>query len=153
MFPLGHWRESQRSGLLQRKISPGWRGRSREDPPKFMLREMGKSEVLEAVRPANFHITVNLILPLVCFLSMEGEEWSLCPISCLNQTAKSRFWGFLGGAFVKNLPANAGDTRDLALIPGSGGSLDEEMAACSCILAWKIPRTEKPGRLLWGKTG
>ena len=29
---------------------------------------------------------------------------------------------FLGGAVVKNLPANAGDTRDVDLIPGSGRS-------------------------------
>ena len=29
------------------------------------------------------------------------------------------FEGFPGGAVVKNLPANAGDTRDMGLIPGS----------------------------------
>ena len=29
---------------------------------------------------------------------------------------------FLGGAVVKNLPANAGDARDVTLIPGSGRS-------------------------------
>ena len=29
---------------------------------------------------------------------------------------------FLGGAVVKNPPANAGDTRDMDLIPGSGRS-------------------------------
>ena len=28
--------------------------------------------------------------------------------------------GFPGGAVVKNLPANAGDSRDAGLIPGSG---------------------------------
>ena len=28
--------------------------------------------------------------------------------------------GFPGGAVVKNLPANAGDTRDTSSIPGSG---------------------------------
>ena len=27
--------------------------------------------------------------------------------------------GFLGGSVVKNLPANAGDSRDAGLIPGS----------------------------------
>ena len=32
-------------------------------------------------------------------------------------------------------------------IPGSGRSLEEEMAACSNILAWKIPWTEEPGEL------
>ena len=30
--------------------------------------------------------------------------------------------GFPGGSVVKNLPANAGDTRDAGLIPGSGRS-------------------------------
>ena len=30
--------------------------------------------------------------------------------------------GFPGGALVKNLPANAGDTRDVDSIPGSGWS-------------------------------
>ena len=48
---------------------------------------------------------------------------------------------------VKNLSANAGDTRDMVLIPGSGEPLEEEMATCSSILAWKIPWTEEPGRL------
>ena len=32
-------------------------------------------------------------------------------------------WGFPGGRVVKNLPANAGDTRDMGLIPGSERSL------------------------------
>ena len=32
-------------------------------------------------------------------------------------------------------------------IPGSGRSLKEKMAIDSCILAWKIPWTEEPGRL------
>ena len=30
--------------------------------------------------------------------------------------------GFPGGPAVKNLPANAGDARDMGLIPGSGRS-------------------------------
>ena len=30
--------------------------------------------------------------------------------------------GFLGGSGVKNLPANAGDARDVGLIPESGRS-------------------------------
>ena len=33
--------------------------------------------------------------------------------------------GFPGGSVVKNLPASAGDARDLGLIPGSGRSLGE----------------------------
>ena len=52
--------------------------------------------------------------------------------------------GFPGGSAVKNPPANAGDE---GLIPGSGRSLEKEMATHSSILAWEIPWTEKPGGL------
>ena len=45
---------------------------------------------------------------------------------------------------VKNPPANAGDAGS---IPGSGRSLEKEMAAHSSILAWRIPWTEEPGQL------
>ena len=38
---------------------------------------------------------------------------------------------------VKNLPANAGDTRGAGLIPGSGRSLEEEIAAQFSILPGK----------------
>ena len=48
---------------------------------------------------------------------------------------------------VKNLPASAGDIRDAGLIPGSGRSPEEGMAIHSSTLAWRIPWTEKPGRL------
>ena len=44
---------------------------------------------------------------------------------------------------VKNLPANAGGTRDVGSIPGSGRSLEQEMATHSSILACKIPQTEE----------
>ena len=44
---------------------------------------------------------------------------------------------------VKNLPANA----DASLIPGSGRSLEKEMAIHSSILAWEIPWTEGAGGL------
>ena len=48
---------------------------------------------------------------------------------------------------VKNLPAGAGETRDLGLIPGQEGPLEEEMATHCSFLAWRIPWTEEPGRL------
>ena len=48
---------------------------------------------------------------------------------------------------VKHPPANAGDIRDEGSIPGSGSSLEKEMAIHSSILAWRIPQTEEPGRL------
>ena len=48
---------------------------------------------------------------------------------------------------VKNPPANAGDTINGGLTPGSGRSLEEEMATHSSILSWEIPWTEEPGGL------
>ena len=42
----------------------------------------------------------------------------------------------------------AGDTGVLGSIPGSGRPLEEVIAAHSSILAWRIPWTKKPGRLL-----
>ena len=51
--------------------------------------------------------------------------------------------GFPGGSPVKYPPANAGDTSS---IPGSG-TLEQEMATHSSILAWEIPWTEEPGGL------
>ena len=48
---------------------------------------------------------------------------------------------------VKNLSARAGDLRDPALIPESGRSLEEEMAAHSSILVWTTPWTEEPDEL------
>jgi len=46
---------------------------------------------------------------------------------------------------VRNLPANTGDVTDEGSIPGSGRSLEEEIAAHSSILAWEIPWTGEPG--------
>ena len=46
--------------------------------------------------------------------------------------------GFPGGSEGK---ASACNVRDLGLIPGSGRSLEKEMATHSSTLAWKIPWT------------
>ena len=51
---------------------------------------------------------------------------------------------FPGGSDCKASACNVGD---LGLIPGSGRSLEKEMATHSGILTWKIPWTEDPGRL------
>ena len=48
---------------------------------------------------------------------------------------------------VWNLLANAGDSRDEGLIPGSGRSPGEGMATHSSILAWKVPWAEEPDGL------
>ena len=48
---------------------------------------------------------------------------------------------------MKNLLASAETSEDMALIPGSGRSLEKEMATHSNLLASIIPGTEEPGRL------
>ena len=58
---------------------------------------------------------------------------------------KCPIWGFLGGAFVKNPPANAEDTRDSGSIPESGVSLGVGNGNPLSILTWSIPWTEEPG--------
>ena len=45
------------------------------------------------------------------------------------------------------MSANAGEARNMGPIPGSGRSLEEEMATLSSILAWEISQTEETGRL------
>ena len=58
-----------------------------------------------------------------------------------------RRYGFPSGTVVKNLPANAGDTRDTGLVPELEDLLEKEMATHSSILAWRIPWTEELGGL------
>ena len=48
---------------------------------------------------------------------------------------------------VKNLPANAGDVRDIGSTLGWQDPLEEGTATHSSILAWRIPWTEEPGGL------
>ena len=48
---------------------------------------------------------------------------------------------------VKNLTANAGDTRDTVLMPGSGRFPEVGNGNPLQYLAWKIPWTEEPGGL------
>ena len=52
--------------------------------------------------------------------------------------------GFCGGSEGKESACNA---EDLGSIPGSGRSPEKEVETHSSTLAWKIPWTEKPGRL------
>ena len=61
----------------------------------------------------------------------------LSPVYVLTQN------DFPGGSMVKNTPANAGDSGDMGLIPGSGRSPGGGMATHCNILAWKIPWTEE----------
>ena len=44
---------------------------------------------------------------------------------------------------IKNPPASAGDTEMRVRPLGQEDPLEEEMATCSSILAWRIPWTEE----------
>ena len=57
------------------------------------------------------------------------------------------YWGFRGGAVVKNPLAKAGDTE--TQLPSLGGkdSLEKEMVTHFSILDWEIPWIEEPGGL------
>ena len=59
------------------------------------------------------------------------------------------YLGFPGGSGGKESACNAGD---LGSIPGSGRSLEKEMALHFSILAWEISQTERIllGYSLWG---
>ena len=48
---------------------------------------------------------------------------------------------------VKDLPANAGDIRDVHPVPGSGRAPGGGCGHPSSIPDWRIPWTEEPGRL------
>ena len=55
--------------------------------------------------------------------------------------------GFLGGASDKEPACNAADIRDQVQSLGWEDPLEEEMAAHSGILAWRIPWSKEPGDL------
>ena len=61
----------------------------------------------------------------------------LCVFQGTSQVAQS----------VKSLPANAGDTGDVSLIPEAGRSPGRGLLGEFSSIAWRIPWTEEPGRL------
>ena len=88
------------------------------------------------------HFMVDLHFFRLTSFGKVGSRWPHNLLSTLGHTG-----GFPGGSVVKNPPANSGDTRDVGLLPGSGRSLEEEMAIHTSILSWEIPWTEDPGGL------
>ena len=56
-------------------------------------------------------------------------------------------WASLVVLMVKNLPANSGDKRGMGSIPGSGKSPGIGNGNPFKYFAWRIPRTQEPGRL------
>ena len=57
----------------------------------------------------------------------------------------TKFIGLPGGSDGKESAYNSGDPGS---VPGQEDSLEKGMATQSHILAWRIPWTEEPGRLL-----
>ena len=62
----------------------------------------------------------------------------------LKRLSSSKIYNFPGGSKVKNLPAMQ---KTWVQSLGWEDPLEEGMATHTSILAWKIPRTEEPGRL------
>ena len=59
----------------------------------------------------------------------------------------SKFLGFPGGTVVKNPPVTAEDQETEVWSLVQEDPLEEGMATCSSILAWRGPWTEEPGGL------
>ena len=57
---------------------------------------------------------------------------------------KKQFYSLPGGSDGKETACNVGE---LSSIPGLGRSPRADITTHSSMLAWKIPRTEEPGRL------
>ena len=55
--------------------------------------------------------------------------------------------GFPSGSVVKNPPAKEKTQETQVQSLGGEDPLEKGMATRSCILAWRIPGTEEPGRL------
>ena len=68
----------------------------------------------------------------------------LCPLLAAGLRHITHAVGFPGGSASKESACNV---EELGLIPRLGRSLEENMVTHSSVLAWKIPWTEKSGRL------
>ena len=95
--------------------------------------------------------TTNTILTIVIIQTLHPQNLpnlKFVPSDHFYICSPTSILGFPGGSVVKNLPANAGSTRDAGSIRCWEDPLEQEMAICSSILVWKIPRTKEPGGLL-----
>ena len=86
------------------------------------------------------------VLPLTSLPSPATQK-DFFPASTLWATYRQDKGASQVAQLVKNLPPNAGDTRDLGSILSQEDPLKEEMAPHSCILSWKIPCTKELGGL------
>ena len=65
---------------------------------------------------------------------------------CVNECERERERG-PSGSVVKNPPAKEKTQETQVQSLGGEDPLEKGMATRSCILAWRIPGTEEPGRL------
>ena len=99
-----------------------------------MLRKSSPFKELDA------HLRKNLINPDSCISPYVKKIYTI-------KINKKYLTASLVVLVVMNPPANAEDVKNMGLIPGSEGSLEEGTATHSRILAQRIPWTEEPGGL------
>ena len=80
------------------------------------------------------------------YYSAIEKEWNNAIFS--NLDGPRDYYGLPQCLSCKESTRNAGSAGNSSSIPGSGDPLEEGMAAHSSVLAWKIPWTEEPDRLL-----
>ena len=91
--------------------------------------------------------------PSAWFPMRESCSFLICPYSSFpvgpNERTKllSVFWGFPSGSAIENPPAMQEMQETLSL--GQENPLEEEMAAHSRLLAWRIPCTLHGGGAWW----
>ena len=84
--------------------------------------------------------------------SMDRGAWrtTVHEVTDSDMTEQLTLQGFSDGSAVKNLPA-VQETQETQKAQVSSlhrkDPLEEEMATCSSILAWRVPWTEEPGGL------
>ena len=71
----------------------------------------------------------------------------LCGFFLMFYKNYTHVWASQVALVVKNLPASAGDRRDVGSIPESGRSPEEGMKTHPSVLPWRVPWTEEPGGL------
>ena len=102
-----------------------------------VLYELSKDQIFAQM----LTITSPFLSPYFSPSIVPSFEFSVLPLLWASQVV----------LIIKNLPANAGDIRDMGSIPeerGAGGDpLEESRATHFSILAWRIPWTEEPDRL------
>ena len=79
-------------------------------PPEYRSQHKRQAERGEKPRDTNITKSSTACLSLDCFFLFVCFNWGIVAL------------GFPGGSVVKNPPANAGDARDLGLLPGLGRS-------------------------------